>query len=605
MAAENSKNGMILTSTPIQQLSGPISLFYLKPTPTTYQIHTSESFQFPLILLLGDSHQDESNRCQLCDSPTCYPIESVELLQQIDKLAEEHPIDFYTESDPAKIYTYPSENQSYQNVLFKRFLRNTVLPCHDTALRSTNKYYNKCPTKYIRWHYTDIRNFSSSIEGYMYAPLVHILEKTLSESDQKQDIIYRSLFYIRLKSLLVRESIKNKELFESAKPFTINLLTRLSQLHDSPARDPLRDTVLQHLFDFFIKLEKNIPPLTNPIKKSKIYDDISSYTPRSEWIDPVYRLTWKLFTHTSRYKPKAFKKIDELTAYVKEIAEVVITLFTWIYDQILYYLDFIAKSDVSLKRAIWKQQMKQIIPSLQSSNEWANMLSLDLFSNLYYLQKFFQLYYYQSYYPVSSVYTILESMLQWNTPKLKSETDQTILPNDSSLSLPPFSSPSHTICYLLFHCIIYMEKGIVDMYTILRMIKKQGKGTYKEEGVSPSLAIAFFGNAHIHNIRNLLLSVFHYQDVVTVHEQHMNNHENRCISIPYLPLARDLEQHERTSENRNRYLRRIKEENTRRGVRPIPILPPPTLNNNNNSFYGNGGHRKNRKKTQKRFKKHI
>lgn len=598
MASKDSSNGMLLTSIPIQHLSGPISLVYLKPTAATLQIPTSEEVHWPLMLLLGDLHRDESNRCEPCDAPTCYPVESIEFLQQLDELAKTHPIDFYTESDPTK-----SHLLSDQNILFKQFLYKTVLPCHDTTLRATKEYHEKCPTSYIRWHYTDIRHFSSSIEGYMYRPLFYMLQESNSD-DTTISMMYSSIGYLRTSNTYLLKNLQKKELFDAAKPFIQRLLIHFSEFKDLHVTESLRGEVLHHLLHFFKNRKQDIHPMNGPIQKTPIYHHLASHLPitDTEWIDPLYRITWNAFLHSSPFKPSKFKGKEELTAYIMEIAHVFLAIFEFIHRCITDYFHHIESVDGSIKRSLWKQRVKQIIPALQSSDEWIRWICIDLFSYLDVFRHFFSIYFFQSYYPSSHLYTLFESLLQWSKRNHLSEPNHTIEPIPSPYSLPPLPSLGKVIVPPLMMAILLMEKGVVDMYTLLRMFKKQGKGNYQEEGVSPSLCIAFFGYHHVSHLRTLLIKQLHYQEVVSIQPELDTNHVvDRCLEIPHLPLAQDLEEYARSPHHRNQYRRRILEENTRKGIRSKSFselkpksmfsLVASTINNNNNAFYGNGGKR--------------
>ncbi len=59
------KNGICIGNTYINTLSGPVSLFYLKPSD---QVLASELHLFPTIMLFGDMHGSMENTCECAKS---------------------------------------------------------------------------------------------------------------------------------------------------------------------------------------------------------------------------------------------------------------------------------------------------------------------------------------------------------------------------------------------------------------------------------------------------------------------------------------------------------------------------------------------------------
>ena len=155
----------------IKRISGPVSMYYLKPNPDVFSMYRGE-INFPLLLAFGDVHRDYSNLCVKCfdrdDGDLCLKIYDHEFLKMIDRVAKHHPVDFYTES--SSYFNVTSSQLIGQGVLFDNFLVNTVLPCHDAELRKKDMkaYKDKgCPTENIRWHYSDARFFYDKFEGFL------------------------------------------------------------------------------------------------------------------------------------------------------------------------------------------------------------------------------------------------------------------------------------------------------------------------------------------------------------------------------------------------------------------------------------------------------
>ena len=141
----------------------------------------------PLVLLWGDEHRDDSGKCNDCtcnadEKKCCYNIYDKPFLQELDKLAMEYPVDFYTEY--AKDMASIAGLNNPKNMLFHHFLEQTTKDCHKKELRSNKNYENRCPTQNIRWHYSDPRFMKNTIERHAFVnpnnKLRHGIEKTVS-----------------------------------------------------------------------------------------------------------------------------------------------------------------------------------------------------------------------------------------------------------------------------------------------------------------------------------------------------------------------------------------------------------------------------------------
>lgn len=163
-------------------------MIYLRPRST--RVFNQPRPHQPLVMMWGDIHRSASHMCQSCECEAkskecCYTIYDPTFLKQLDALAKDYPIDFYTEY--ARTF---DEVESENEVLFRRFLQNTTAPCHGRNQTPNNKA--RCPTQHIRWHYADPRWMKDSIEHhllheYIQSPIFHELSNTLDEWRQSGD----------------------------------------------------------------------------------------------------------------------------------------------------------------------------------------------------------------------------------------------------------------------------------------------------------------------------------------------------------------------------------------------------------------------------------
>lgn len=166
----------------IKYISGPVSMYYLKPTKKTYKkFKELYGINLPIVLSFGDLHRYYTDQCYPCDEHNkCYSIYDKNFLKLIDSLGEKYKIDFYTESSDLHLKSdleYEKIDMlSGQGILFEDFIKNTVYPCHNTELRKRDieEYYKECPTRNIRWHYSDTRNMYNKFESVMFEYLDNI-----------------------------------------------------------------------------------------------------------------------------------------------------------------------------------------------------------------------------------------------------------------------------------------------------------------------------------------------------------------------------------------------------------------------------------------------
>lgn len=165
--AHTDQPGLHLPHRVVQRISGPISMYYLRPSIPSPFFGQSRANR-PLIMLWGDQHNDDTGMCEKCDpSPECRRIYDKAFLKELDQLAVEYPVDFYTEFSSS----FP-DVPNPKNILFRRFLQDTTAACHQKTMRNRPRYIEECPTKHIRWHYADPRYMNHAAERYLTSPVV-------------------------------------------------------------------------------------------------------------------------------------------------------------------------------------------------------------------------------------------------------------------------------------------------------------------------------------------------------------------------------------------------------------------------------------------------
>ncbi len=177
----------IIGNKPISRVSGPVRVTVLKPDDDLRNRFKKEGARLPYIILFGDHHFDRENNCEECECKTnwitgegwenkecCYEIDDPEFLKLFDGVASKnYPIDFYTEqsyeprlSDP-KIYEInPSLDTADKEGYLAKFIHDYKI-CYSKAEKEkrTPRYKKECPTRDIRWHYIDMRDFTYGNSG--------------------------------------------------------------------------------------------------------------------------------------------------------------------------------------------------------------------------------------------------------------------------------------------------------------------------------------------------------------------------------------------------------------------------------------------------------
>jgi hypothetical protein len=140
------ENGIHLKNVVIKKISGPVSMYYLIPNKDI-----EHTFYKPPILLFGDVHRSYENMCEPCHvEDGCYAINQEEFFKKIDECATfEIPIEFYTEA-------YLDRENNFDRFIqgFEGGILSDIISMGSDCFKQNME---KCPTKNIRWHYSDPR----------------------------------------------------------------------------------------------------------------------------------------------------------------------------------------------------------------------------------------------------------------------------------------------------------------------------------------------------------------------------------------------------------------------------------------------------------------
>jgi hypothetical protein len=550
-------------------------------------------------------------------------VESSAFLEELDLLAEEYPIDFYTESSPL-LQDQDASQPPTENVLFQRFLRNTVKHCHMTELRHTKYYIKECPTSYLRWHYTDARTFTHAIEGYLYNPLLYVLDHikdTFLKNRKKAS--KGTIEYIGIGAMRRERGLHtlfyDEGMYRMGKKFMVKQLELLGNFREENYTSEPVAKVICHVFDVFQHSQEFLrDPLGGDIPDHAmsrlLRAHLDSRAPHlALYWESIYHLIWSVFTATSEYRPKTFKAKQELDAFLLGVADVILATTSLIHQQVSNYFILLEQASKEVRSVIAKQYRKQgehrVL--LGGFSEWVVLYCKDLFRHPQYLSPFISLYSIQTFHPTEPLYPFLVELLSFHYRKPTAAPFPPVVPLRPGA--PAFTDQGYgkalifTMASLLYLAVVHLEKSSLDLYLLLRMLKTPGKGRYREEGVSGLLAITFLGHAHNQHLRDILVAEpFSYEERASVIHTGLGKGAatSRCITLPRpISLRKDLEglvaSMNQWPNQRERYQRRILEENRIRGKRRATKKANhagngtrranrsmSAVNENNNSFYG-------------------
>ena len=185
-------NGLQIGDTNITKISGPVSMYYLRPKQEIYDNGGADNF--PLFLLFGDIHFSKKDNCNPCynvdKNSSCYEISDAKFLKQLDTLSSNNlPIDFYTE------YWLDTNliEQNKDGYMYE-MINNERLWCYNMYRTDTNfntfRNTNYCPTNNIRWHLADIRMAGNNMSPDKIDDIATDLLKKINISDKYQNYSY-------------------------------------------------------------------------------------------------------------------------------------------------------------------------------------------------------------------------------------------------------------------------------------------------------------------------------------------------------------------------------------------------------------------------------
>ena len=207
-------NGLQIGDTNITKISGPVSMYFLRPKQEIYDNGGADNF--PLFLLFGDVHESKENSCDPCNdidkNSSCYRLSDEKFLKLLDTLSSDQlPIDFYTEYKFKGDVTENKEQQLTEMIQGKR------LWCYN-MYRTDNKFNsfkNNCPTNKIRWHVADIRRFGGDMNINYTDDIATDLLKNIDFSIKYQDYSYiENQIYSILEYFSDKENIEHLDYYK-------------------------------------------------------------------------------------------------------------------------------------------------------------------------------------------------------------------------------------------------------------------------------------------------------------------------------------------------------------------------------------------------------
>ena len=161
--------GLILApgTRPLTRISGPVSISLLEPASGDDGKHIrNNGNKDPVILLLGDYHQSWDGTCEPCtckknDHTCCMAAYGADFLKLLDILASTYGVDFFLETFPTAHWTWTLNHTGIPDPHSQRGpmgqLTNMWTCLYRNFFQKNNLAVTPCPTKYIRYHSTDVR----------------------------------------------------------------------------------------------------------------------------------------------------------------------------------------------------------------------------------------------------------------------------------------------------------------------------------------------------------------------------------------------------------------------------------------------------------------
>ncbi len=236
----------LINGSKVDKISGPVFCTYLVPNESVFETYRSRNIFLPLFLFFGDVHASIQNMCRPCEqSDGCYRIYDKELLQLLDTLStDKNPVDFYVETFSDEQYDdlrYYVSKVSREEILNKHRTPMNLLMFGDTEIcfkrtkRGTVEYEEKCPTKNIRWHYSDPRQNFKFIEGNLFLISDYIEEIDNKNHESNREFLEKIRFIDQIKEVLLKLSYNNDKKINILKfsEYMLNSpnITKISVIH--------------------------------------------------------------------------------------------------------------------------------------------------------------------------------------------------------------------------------------------------------------------------------------------------------------------------------------------------------------------------------------
>ena len=565
LPVSNRLQGMELPTIRVNRISGPVSMYYLRPRKDIYEKYHPQGLDLPLLLLFGDVHQSSKGVCEECEcsEDCCKLIYDKEFIREFDLLARETPIDFYTEYSLRKEDYYHGNDRN--DILFKDFIEKTVSQCHDVELRKSKEYTEKCPTKFIRWHYGDLRFFSNRIEGMMIHPLYKYMQQIEESPYRKQYDTMRSIF---VKNTLHRS---NPKMYPLAVPYNVALLTHLRKpLYDEKMND---ESEHENILRYLLKTDFEVSVSTEEIIGYQATKDLNGFKETIETLRQQFKeyISEKL----EPYLPLLFYTLKRFLKGKVSFRIAYIRLYLFACERAIEltdeYISFITPFRMEGKSGIYKELEKQSVPELQDIALWKRMIIENTIRRYDFIHLFMIIDLYQRKNPVlfNRLFDKLEICL--------------IDPlNDmSSYSLREYETNKEhdrwirSLLNKLVRLLRLFNSSILDIYTITRMLKtpihRANNGSIQKETQS-TLSLGFFGDGHTRKIVSMMMNAPFYYELAYHHTRRGEKEKERCIEIQEsIPLVQDVHAHHalrfegnENDSKSNQYYSRLRKEQRHR-----------------------------------------
>lgn len=508
-------------------LSGPMSYTYLKPSEEAYQIYQNQGLELPLVILFGDVHFSQKKKCPIpCTPDNCLEIADNTFLQGIDALAENTPIDFYTESQE---YFHSKDKFGDQGVLFTSFLEKLSLYCHRRNKRTNAEYNAKCGARNIRWQYGDIRfmwhykecvpTLFQQYMGYLLTDEVetlslHQLKKWISTFSPNEGFMSYTSYISEFCPYL--DPDKQKQWISLVKDYTLsyaNVIFDTATLFKEPI--VINQTLYDHLYttiQTYLKMKSD--------KKMKT-KDLSYYDFRSELSEEDYdRYGQILKYYIEMITPPFFKYENVVRRCVLDTFHFIVRIADWM-------LTIIMDDTSNFQSGLMKQINKNPVMAFQDPTYWKNMY---IFGFIHHHDWFLMTLLYIIRLRITTEDThpleYVKEMVQWRGITI----DRRIC-----MKMAPFLIQLRK--WNIISALSNLTAPMVDLYTVLRMWKTP------MNGISPTIAFGFFGDAHVRNLVKLL----EHHGYIVIAEQRKNPETDplgRCLSFnKNIILGNDIEIH--------------------------------------------------------------